>query len=188
MARLASITSGSSSTTSMRSTDCGTTSSSIILDASSPSGSITLAGGDASTTGTSVSVALTFPNDTTGYAIGDGVIDCAAATYTSVTVGNTAGDTTVGVSIGTLAAAGSVTITFDVTVDSPFPAGTTTVANQGLVTGDGGISVPTNDPDTVPAGDPTVTPVEDPGVEAEKTDVLAIDAGGTARSTIFGGT
>ncbi len=106
------------------------------------------------------------------------VVGSVTTSQGSVTTGNTAGDTTVGVSIGTLAAAGSVTITFDVTVNSPFPTGVSSVANQGLVTGDGGISVPTNDPDTVPAGDPTVTPVEDPGVEAEKTDALAIDADG----------
>ncbi|MDF1565996.1 MAG: fibronectin type III domain-containing protein [Deltaproteobacteria bacterium] len=72
----------------------GTTSASIILDASSPSGTITLAGGAAYTTGTTVAVALTFPNDTTGYALGDGVIDCDAATYTPVTVGNTSASTT----------------------------------------------------------------------------------------------
>jgi uncharacterized repeat protein (TIGR01451 family) len=106
------------------------------------------------------------------------VVGSVTTSQGSVTVGNTAGDTAVGVDIGTLAASGSVTITFDVTVDSPFPAGTTTVANQGLVTGDGGITVPTDDPDTAPSGDPTVTPVEDPGVEADKTDVLAIDADG----------
>ena len=52
------------------------------------------------------------------------------------------------------------------------------------MTGDGGISVPTNDPDTPPAGDPTVTPVEDPGVDAEKTDALAIDADGDGEVTV----
>jgi len=106
------------------------------------------------------------------------VVGSVTTTQGSVTSGNTAGDTTVGVSIGTLAAAGSVTVTFDVTVDSPFPAGTSSVANQGTVTADGGISVPTDDPDTGAAGDPTVTPVEDPGVEVTKADVLAIDADG----------
>jgi uncharacterized repeat protein (TIGR01451 family) len=106
------------------------------------------------------------------------VVGSVTTTQGAVTVGNTAGDTTVGVSIGTLAAAGSVTMTFDVVVDSPFPTGTTTVANQGLVTGDGGISVPTDDPGTGTPNDPTVTPVEDPGVDASKTDVLAIDADG----------
>ena len=83
------------------------------------------------------------------------VVGSVTTTQGTVTTGNTAGDTAVGVSIGTLAASGSVTITFDVVVDSPFPAGTTAVANQGLVTGDGGISVPTDDPDTPAGDDPT---------------------------------
>ncbi|MDF1564477.1 MAG: hypothetical protein P1V51_15640 [Deltaproteobacteria bacterium] len=72
----------------------GTTSAIIILDASSPTGTITLAAGVAYTTGTTVAVALAFPDDTTGYALGDGVIDCASATYTPVTVGDTAASTT----------------------------------------------------------------------------------------------
>ncbi|MCU0303566.1 MAG: hypothetical protein MUC56_05875 [Thermoanaerobaculales bacterium] len=109
-----------------------------------------------SNTGTTAATSVVFadtPDANTALVVGS-----VTTTQGVVTAGNTAGDISVGVSIGTLAASGSVTITFDVVVGSPFPAGATVVANQGLVTGDGGISVPTDDPDTAPAGDPTVTP------------------------------
>ena len=48
--------------------------------------------------------------------------------------GNTAGDTSVAVNIGKLAAGGSVTITYQVTVNGPIAAGTTQISNQGVVT------------------------------------------------------
>ena len=49
--------------------------------------------------------------------------------------GQQGGDSTVGVDVGTLVGdGGSVTITFDVVVDSPFPT-PTVVENQGEVTG-----------------------------------------------------
>jgi len=129
-----------------------------------------------SNTGTTGATSVVFadtPDANTTLAVGS-----VTTSQGTVTTGNTAGDLSVGVDIGTLPASASVTITFDVTVNSPFPTAISSVANQGLVTADGGITVPTDDPDTGVIGDPTVTPVEDPNVEATKTDALAIDADG----------
>jgi Bacterial Ig domain/Calx-beta domain len=63
--------------------------------------------------------------------------------------------------VGTLPAGQSVTITFQVTVNTP-PPSFTQVSNQGTVTADGGISVLTDDPDVVGANQPTVTLVTAP--------------------------
>ena len=46
----------------------------------------------------------------------------------TVTTGNGAGDASVAVAIGTLPGGGTVTITFDVVVDEPFPAGVDEIA------------------------------------------------------------
>ncbi len=67
---------------------------------------------------------------------------------------------TINVNIGTLPAGKSMTITFQVTIDTPFNA--TQVSNQGTVTGGNFAPVVTDDPDTGAFGDPTVTPVGSP--------------------------
>jgi hypothetical protein len=54
----------------------------------------------------------------------------------------------------------SVTIQFQVTVNSPFPAGFNSVSNQGTVSGSNFASVATDDPGTGMADDRTVTPVD----------------------------
>jgi len=74
-------------------------------------------------------------------------------------------------SLGTLPAGKSVTITFQVTVNSPFPSGPTQVCNQGNITADGGINVLTDDPDVAGTDDPTCTPVTRPDI-----GVIAINA------------
>ncbi|MET0648921.1 MAG: hypothetical protein ABW208_20105, partial [Pyrinomonadaceae bacterium] len=61
--------------------------------------------------------------------------------------------------IGTLPPQTTVTITFQVVVDSPFTGGLPQVSNQGTVTADGGISVLTDDPSEPGAANPTVTPI-----------------------------
>ncbi len=68
----------------------------------------------------------------------------------SVTIGNTAGDTTVSVNVGNIADGASVTIMFEVTVTAEDPL----VCNQGFA---GTIS--TDDPDTPAPLDPTCTVV-----------------------------
>jgi uncharacterized repeat protein (TIGR01451 family) len=65
--------------------------------------------------------------------------------------------------IGNLPAGESVTITFQVTIDNPFPSlNPSQVSNQGTVTADEGVSVLTDDPDVAGANNPTVTPVVAP--------------------------
>jgi uncharacterized repeat protein (TIGR01451 family) len=55
------------------------------------------------------------------------------ATTGTVTLGNTAGDTSVRVDIGTLAYGQSVDILYHTTIANPFPTGVYTVTNQGVV-------------------------------------------------------
>ncbi|MFL6332333.1 MAG: beta strand repeat-containing protein [Pyrinomonadaceae bacterium] len=67
---------------------------------------------------------------------------------------------TFNVNIGTMPAGRSMTITFQVTIDTPFNA--TQVSNQGTVSGTNFSPVVTDDPSTGAFGDPTVTPVGSP--------------------------
>jgi uncharacterized repeat protein (TIGR01451 family) len=66
---------------------------------------------------------------------------------------------TVNVSIGTLRAGDSVTITFQVTVADPWTGAQPQVSNQATVTADGGVSVLSDDPSEPGATDPTITPL-----------------------------
>ncbi|HSK77541.1 MAG TPA: DUF11 domain-containing protein [Thermoanaerobaculia bacterium] len=78
----------------------------------------------------------------------------------TVTGGNGAGETAVGVDVGTLAGGGgTATITFRVTIDDPLPAGVTQVTNQGLVSGTNFAGGVTDDPARPGAGDPTAVTV-----------------------------
>lgn len=81
-------------------------------------------------------------------------------TQGSVTSGNTPGDTTIGVDIGTVPVGAAVTMTFQVQVNNPLPAGVDRVANQGVFTGSNVSDTPTDDPATpnLPR-DPTETPL-----------------------------
>ncbi|MFC2009147.1 hypothetical protein ACFLUT_03740 [Chloroflexota bacterium] len=102
----------------------------------------------------------------------------------SVTTGNTPGDSSVVVDVGTITACGDVTITYDVVVNDPLPEGVTHVTNQGLVTGNNFPSEPTNDPDTDPDDDPTIVPVTAaPDIEVLKTDSLYHDADSSGASS-----
>jgi uncharacterized repeat protein (TIGR01451 family) len=98
----------------------------------------------------------------------------------TVTSGNTAGDTSVAVDVGTLPGyGGTATIVFDVTVDDPLALGVTTVSNQGTVSGGNFTTLQTDDPATGASSDPTVTPVTTtPIVTVTKTDALQQDVDG----------
>jgi uncharacterized repeat protein (TIGR01451 family) len=114
----------------------------------------------------------------------------------AVTSGNTAGNTTVGVNIGTLPAGQQVNISYRVTINDPLPAEVTQVSNQGVVASSNDVTpcpqpgevnasgvycpeLPTNDPDTPETYDPTQTPVtQDPIIEAVKRDALVVNADG----------
>jgi uncharacterized repeat protein (TIGR01451 family) len=82
------------------------------------------------------------------------VAGSVTTTQGTVAAGNTSGDSTATVSLGTVPKGGSVTVTFDVRV-LPLPAGTIALANQGFASGDGLPGVPTDDPGTPEVDDPT---------------------------------
>ena len=63
------------------------------------------------------------------------------------------------ITIGTLGAGKSVTITFSVTVNNPLASSVTQVSNQGTVSGTGFSNVLTDDPDVAGANNPTVTAI-----------------------------
>ncbi len=106
------------------------------------------------------------------------VAGSVATTMGTVTLGNTAGDTQVAVAIGGIpGGGGSVTITFDVTINNPLPAGVTLLSNQGAVDSDQQPTEPTDDPDSPDEDDPTPTPVTSaPIIEASKAVALQNDA------------
>ncbi len=144
------------------------------------------------------------PGDTLRYTIevvNTGVADASVVTFTdtpdsntslvvgsvttsqgSVIVGNTAGDTTVTVDLGTVAAAATVTITFDVIINNPLPVGVTQISNQGVVDSEDFPPIDTDDPDTPSGDDPTITPVvaehdltvdkDDAGITAAAGDTI----------------
>ena len=104
---------------------------------------------------------------------------------------------TVNVNIGTLGAGKSVTITFQVTLNTAMPAGTTTVTTQGSVTYDSGIGVGgvanpddaapglgpdatvlTDDPKTAAPNDPTVTPIDAPTAAGSNVGGQILDSNG----------
>ncbi len=96
----------------------------------------------------------------------------------TVTQGNTPGDTTATVAVGTIPGNGaSVIITFRATINDPLPAGVTAVRNQGSVTGANFTTKLTGDPDTPAVDDPTITSVTTaPAVAVSKTVILDTDA------------
>ncbi len=61
--------------------------------------------------------------------------------------------------LGTLPPGGTVTITFDVSINVPFPPNVSSVTNQGIVTGTGFDPIVTDNPATDVFNDPTVTPL-----------------------------
>ena len=127
--------------------------------------------------GTGDASAVTFtdtPDPNT--ALVTGSVTTSAGTVTS---GNTAGDPSASVSIGTVAPTATVTITFDVVIANPLAPGVTTITNQGTIAGGNFPPQPTDDPSQGGAADPTVTPVvAAPAVTATKSDALVVDADG----------
>ena len=100
-------------------------------------------------------------------------------TQGAVLVGNTAGDTSVTVDVGTIPSASNVTITFEVSVNDPLPDGVNVISNQGLVQGDNFEDELTDDPDTPSDDDPTDTPIGlYPFIEAYKSAALTGDKNG----------
>ncbi|HUP23361.1 MAG TPA: DUF11 domain-containing protein, partial [Thermoanaerobaculia bacterium] len=126
----------------------------------------------------------------------DLVVGSVTTSAGTVISGNTAGDTTVEVDIGVLAAGGSVTITFEVVIDPELPSSVTEIINQGLVAADGLDDVPTDDPAEPGPEDPTVIAVdatrpvvtEIPTLSAWGALLLALLLAGLAWRRLAGGT
>ncbi|MEZ4680896.1 MAG: hypothetical protein R2932_42455 [Caldilineaceae bacterium] len=90
------------------------------------------------------------------------VVGSVTTTQGSVTSGNGGGDSTVGISIGSVVGGGSaVTVTFDVTVNEPFPVLSGQICNQGTVAGSN-FTPSTDDSATGTADDATCTSVSAP--------------------------
>lgn len=90
----------------------------------------------------------------------------------------------VSVNLGTLRAGDSVTITFQVTVNDPPPAGVTQVSNQGTVSGTNFTDVLTDDPATPAAPDPTVTLINPPPT-INISDARAVEPASGSRNAVF---
>ncbi|HXC70501.1 MAG TPA: Calx-beta domain-containing protein, partial [Pyrinomonadaceae bacterium] len=82
-------------------------------------------------------------------------------------------------SIGTLPAGESVTITFHATVNNPFTGSMAQVSNQGTVSGTNFADVLTDDPDVGGAADPTVTPIDLPQVSVTVSPSSVLEDGPT---------
>lgn len=89
----------------------------------------------------------------------------------TVLAGNTPGDTSVHVTIGSIPAAGSVTISFRAQINEPLLPSVTEISNQGILRCFEVPALRTDDPDTPAAGDPdpTITALVHPTIIVEKT-------------------
>ena len=107
------------------------------------------------------------------------VIGSVTTIQGSVTSGNQAGDTSIGVEIGMLATSATVTLTYDVRIVNPLPLGATTVTAQSGVDSSDQSTILSDDPDTIAEGDATTTELlAAPSLVALKTDLLLVDADG----------
>jgi hypothetical protein len=88
-------------------------------------------------------------------------------------------------SIGTLPAGESVTITFNVTVNDPFTGALPQVSNQGTVSGSNFADVLTDDPSVGGTADPTVTPIDLPQVTLAVSPASVLEDGATNLSYTF---
>ena len=104
----------------------------------------------------------------------------------SVTVGNGAGDGVVEVSIPSLAAAATVTIAYDTTINNPLPDGVTELVNQALFDSTELPSGLSDDPTPPGVDDPTVVPLNAaPDLAISKDDVgVSTTPGGTLVYTL----
>jgi uncharacterized repeat protein (TIGR01451 family) len=105
------------------------------------------------------------------------VISSVTTTQGSISSGNNAADTAVTVEVGTIADGATVTIQFEAMINMPLPAGVTEITNQGSISSDSLVNLPTDDPDTDTIDDPTILLlVPAPAIYAAKT-VSLLDEG-----------
>ena len=104
------------------------------------------------------------------------VVGTVATTQGTVVLGNTPGDTTVRVELGTVAPADIITVTFDGLTADPITKAVAQVENQSTVSGNSITTVDSDDPTTPAADDPTIVPVNALAqVESTKADLLLLD-------------
>jgi uncharacterized repeat protein (TIGR01451 family) len=96
------------------------------------------------------------------------VVGSVVTTTGTVTSGNTPGDSTVAVEVGTLEGGAQSTLRFDVVVNDPLPGGISQLRNQGNLMATDQPGVPTDDPLTAAVRDPTATPLQAHRHEAKK--------------------
>ncbi|WP_154223712.1 isopeptide-forming domain-containing fimbrial protein [Marinicella rhabdoformis] len=87
------------------------------------------------------------------------VVGSVTTTQGTVNTGNTGGDTTVAINIGTVAVGAMITITYDVNINNPLATGVEELVNQALLSSQELPDEESNDPDTGPDDDPTIVPV-----------------------------
>jgi hypothetical protein len=104
------------------------------------------------------------PDPNTGLVVGS-----VTTSKGSVVTGNTAGDNSIQVDIGTIEVSEIVTITFNVTINANLSPDVTEVSNQGILTGSNIPDQPTDDPDTGESDDPTDTPIVHPRPQPSNT-------------------
>lgn len=96
-------------------------------------------------------------------------VGSVTTTQGNVMTGNSPSDTTVEVSVGTVAAGGgSVTITFKVTINWPLPPGATQISNEGTISGTNITDEPTDDPGTGTDDDATISMLQRADVAVTK--------------------
>lgn len=106
-------------------------------------------------------------------------VGSVTTTQGTVTTGNGGGDTSVAVNVGSIADGASVTITFDVVIANPLPAGITQILCQGTISSTTLGSGLTDDPTPGGVSDPTAIPVAGtPGITATKADQILVDSNG----------
>ncbi|MCX7545781.1 isopeptide-forming domain-containing fimbrial protein [Marinicella gelatinilytica] len=108
------------------------------------------------------------------------VVGSVTTNVGSVTTGNTGGDTTVVVNVGTLAVDATVTITYQVVINDPLPSGVEELVNQAQITSQEIPDFNSDDPNTpTDPDDPTIIPVDGaPDLTIVKDDGGAITTPG----------
>jgi|CXWL01.1.fsa_nt_gi uncharacterized repeat protein (TIGR01451 family) len=107
------------------------------------------------------------------------VVGSVTTSAGTVTAGNTGGDTSVGVNIGTVIDGGNATITFDVLVANPLPAFVAQISAQATVDTSTLSGVRSDDPAVGGTEDPTLIAVNGtPTLAATMSDALFVDVDG----------
>ena len=130
---------------------------------------------DGNTGATAVTLTDLVPEHTTLVA---GSVTTSVGSAAVIPDGGAHGETVIEVGLGTLEAGETATVTFQVRIADPLPAGVEIVVNQALIASSELDDVLSDDPSTPEVDDPTVTPVVVPGqttvceaVPFDQTDV-----------------